>query len=250
MFPGLAALALLIGAALSVQGVWALLAARSAAVSEEQLLEIHTELRQIRQMLESEPGDEEDSTVPAVKTTQVSLAGHPALGSPTAPVAMVEFTDFQCPYCAGFQAATFPQIKKVYVDTNRVRYVTVDFPLVFHKQAFKAAEASHCADAQGQYWPLHDALFKPGANLDPQALVAQATGLGLNTEKFRACLEQDTFAEKVRLGIAKGRAIGVQGTPTFVIGKMEGGRVRGQIVLGAQPFSEFDAAIRAQLAGR
>jgi protein-disulfide isomerase len=221
------------------------------AATREELQGIHTELRQIRQVLaaESESEDtDEDAPVPAPNTVRIDIGGYPSQGNPKASLVMVEFTDFQCPYCARYHAATYPQLKKAYIDTQRMRYVVVDYPLEFHELAFKAAEAAHCGAKQGRYWEVHDRLFKSTPNLQPANLPKLVEGLGLDIASFQSCLDKSATAEEVKRGIAQGEVMGVDGTPTFVIGRAEGSVVRGRMIVGAYPVKVFTDVIQSHLA--
>jgi protein-disulfide isomerase len=139
-----------------------------------------------------------------------------------------------------------PQIKETHIDTGQVRYVFKDFPLPFHANAQKAAEASHCAGLQGAYWPMHDRLFEAQAEwsgLDPaqavDAFVGFATDLGLDGESFRLCLESGQFVEQIEADLKAGQEAGVRGTPSFL--------VNGQLLVGAYPYETFQQMIEAEL---
>lgn len=228
--------------------VVALLGAREAAGPQEQLTAIHGELIRIRQILESDSGDDEGEGVQTQKTARLSISGQPSLGSPTAPLTLVEFTDFQCPFCARFHAQTFPLLKKAFIEPGRVRYVTVDFPLTsIHPEAFSAARASHCGEEQGKYWDTHKALFSQRGQLGRSAILAAVRGLGMNVQRFSACLDSDAHDSRIKQGLTRGRAIGVSGTPTFILGRVAGSTVVGRVVVGAQPYEVFDDLIRGML---
>jgi protein-disulfide isomerase len=163
----------------------------------------------------------------------------PAQGPEDAAVTVIEFSDFQCPYCARFYSETLTQIIENYGD--RIRFVYRDFPLTsLHANALKAAEASECADDQGKYWEYHDLLFQNQAALDVDSLKSYATSLGLDTAAFNECLDSDTHKDEVRKDLEDGVAAGVQGTPAFFI--------NGQLVSGAQPYANFQSAIETALA--
>lgn len=178
------------------------------------------------------------------------LGDVPALGRPTAPVTLVEFSDYQCPFCQRFFLATLPTLKKDYIDTGKVRYVFRDFPLdQIHPQARKAAEAAHCAGEQGKYWEMHDVLFGNQQALQPPKLSEHARALGLDGARFDQCLTSGTHAARVNQGLTDGRAAGVQGTPGFVVAKTTpGDTVEGTLVVGAQPVEVFRRLIDQLLA--
>lgn len=254
---GIAGIVVLVAAvAMAYHGLRAEMNAQYVA-TQAQLQAIQTDLHDLRQELESEDngGDDDNNDsdsgnqdAAAAHTVHIDVAGYPSLGNPKASLVMVEFTDFQCPYCARYHATTFPVLRKDYVDTQRMRYVAVDFPLDFHSLAFKAAEASHCAGQQGEYWPIYERLFQATPHIEPANLVRIAGKLGLNTASFQTCLNQGTAVPAVRRGISEAEALGVDGTPTFIIGRAEGSVVRGRMIVGAYPTEVFDRLIRAHLA--
>jgi protein-disulfide isomerase len=181
---------------------------------------------------------------------RASVTGAPALGRADAPVTIVEFSDYQCPFCQRFFATTLPALKREYVDAGKVRYVFRDFPLdQLHPQARKAAEAAHCAGEQGKYWEMHDALFgHPGA-LTPPELAEHARAVGADGARFDECLSSGRHAARVERGLAEGAAAGIQGTPGFVIGRTKAGDVvEGTPVRGAQPVEAFRRIIDRLLA--
>lgn len=149
------------------------------------------------------------------RRSEVDLTNVPFKGPANAPVTLVEFSDFQCPYCQRINA-TLDDVRKTYGDQVRVAFM--QFPLTsIHKQAFKAAEAALCADAQGQFWPMHDAIFAQPRNLTPDELKSRAATLGLDAETFATCLDGGASAPEVRRQMAVGRSAGVTGTPTFLV---------------------------------
>jgi protein-disulfide isomerase len=162
----------------------------------------------------------------------------PSLGNSNAVVTLVEFSDFQCPFCQR-AAPTLKQLHEKYGD--KIRIVWKDFPLTqIHPQAFKAAEAGHCAADQGKFWEYHDKLFAGQQALQPDSLKEYATGLGLDAEKFNGCLEASNHAERVRESVAAGTRLGVNSTPTMFI--------NGRKMEGAQPFDALAAVIDEELA--
>jgi len=166
----------------------------------------------------------------------------PVLGKKDAPLTIVEFSDFQCPFCARFREQTLDQLKKEYIDTGKVRFVYRDFPLSsIHPYAEKAAEAAECADEQGKYWEYHDKLFENQQALDVVSLKKYAAELKLDAGKFADCLDSGKYEDEVAKDLADGSKVGITGTPGFIIGKRS--------LSGAQPFSNFKAAIDAELVG-
>jgi|SRR3989338_1249037 len=161
-------------------------------------------------------------------------------GDANAPVTIVEFSDFQCPYCGRNFEQTYPQIKKLYIDTGKVKYVMRDFPLNVHPEAQKAAEAAGCAEEQGKFWEMHDKLFSNQQDLSVANEKTWAQEIGLDTKKFGECLDSGKRAAEVQKDIQDGQAYGVSGTPAFFI--------NGVPLVGAQPFAAFQQVIEQELA--
>jgi protein-disulfide isomerase len=161
----------------------------------------------------------------------------PSIGNAKAPVTIIEFSDFQCPFCLRV-APTLKKIRATYGD--RVRVVWKDFPLTqIHPQAFKAGEAGHCAAEQGKFWEYHDQLFGNQQALMPEDLKTYAASVGLDAERFNSCLDMSKHAEVVRDGVAQGTRLGVNSTPTVF--------VNGRRVSGAQPYEVFAGVIDEEL---
>lgn len=182
---------------------------------------------------------------PAKTSATVGFRGRPTLGQADAPVTIVEFSDYQCPYCKRFASQVFSQLKRDYIDTGKVRYVFRDFPLTqIHPQAPKAHESAHCAGEQGQYWEMHDMLFQKQKDFSLAALSSYAGDLGLQMEAFEACLKSGQHAAAIQQDTQDGAKAGVRGTPSFIIGTSgTGGTIFGTIVRGAQPFAKFQQVI-------
>ncbi len=207
---------------------------------------VKSQLAQVLRLLSQRPASGSVATSGPVRT---SVADAPFLGRADAPVTIVEFSDYQCPFCQRFFAATFPALKTEYIDAGKVRYVFRDFPLEMHPQARKAAEAAHCAGEQGKYWEMHDALFQNQGALAPEQLAEHARTVGVDGATFDACLASGRHAPRVERGLADGAAAGVQGTPGFVVGKTTAGDVvEGTPIRGAQPLETFRRIIDRALA--
>jgi len=165
--------------------------------------------------------------------------GHlPVQGDTNAKVTLVEFGDFQCPFCQQYFQQTEPQVYDNYIKTGKVRFVWRQFPLTsIHPNAYKAAEASECANEQGQFWQYHDSLYQnqnswvnQSASDAEDSFVNYAQQLGMNTDQFRSCIDTDKYKKQVDADMADGNAAQVDGTPTFFI--------NGYRVVGAVPFSD------------
>jgi protein-disulfide isomerase len=170
------------------------------------------------------------------RTVQIE-ATDPVAGATNAAVTIIEFSDFQCPFCQR-AAPTLKKIRETYGD--KVRLVWKDFPLTqIHPQAFKAAEAARCAADQGKFWEFHDRLFGNQQALQPDDLKRYATETGLDAAKFNECFDSSKFAERVRDGVAMGTRLGVNSTPTMY--------VNGRLVSGAQPYEVISGIIDEEL---
>ncbi len=165
------------------------------------------------------------------------------LGDPDAPVTIVEFSDFQCPYCVKFYKDTLPQIKEKYIDTGKVKFVYRDFPLSFHKAAVPAAILSECTAEQAgddAYYKMHDKVFETiSSGYDEDALIAYAVELGVDETELRTCLEDEDMEAEIYADMKDGQSAGISGTPGFL--------VNGQVLSGAQPFSIFESIIEDEL---
>jgi protein-disulfide isomerase len=168
---------------------------------------------------------------------EVASSGFPARGGPaTAPVTIVEFSDFQCPFCSRL-VPTIEQVMSKYGD--KVRLVFRQFPLPMHQNAAKAAEAALCANEQGKFWEMHDTMFKDQGSLAVDALKTKAAGLGLNAQAFNSCLDSGKEAEAVKTDTKAGQAAGVNGTPAMF--------VNGRFISGVVPASQLSQVIDEEL---
>ena len=161
----------------------------------------------------------------------------PQIGPNDALVTIVEFSDFQCPYCSKGRAVMDQVVAKY---GNKVRLVFRDFPLDFHEKAQKAAEAGQCANDQGKFWAMHDWMFDNQQNLDVDSLKNAAKTLGIDSAKFDNCLTSGQHAALVKKNIREGQEAGVRGTPAFF--------VNGTFLSGALPLDKFSAEIDRALA--
>lgn len=184
--------------------------------------------------------------------SNVTLGNDLILGNKDAKVTLLEFTDYQCPFCERYFKETFSQIKKDYVDTGKVKLVVKDYPLSFHPNASKAAEASECAKNQNKFWEFHDALFikqQEWANLDNNGVSNYfknlSGGLGVDQAKFSDCLDKSATKAEVDADIAEGNKAGVDGTPAFFLtnGDAFEAKTSWQKIVGAQPYSKFKTVI-------
>jgi len=182
-------------------------------------------------------------------TTPMDISKEPFRGASNAKVAVIEFSDFQCPFCGRYDKDTYPQIAKDYIDTGKVKYVWRDYPLEFHQNAEKAAEAAHCAGEQGKFWDMHDRFFANQQNIAATDLPKHAEALGLNVSLFQQCLDSGRYAAEIKKDIADAGGAGISGTPSFLIGVVQpNGSVKiTKKLVGAKSYSEFKSAIDALL---
>jgi protein-disulfide isomerase len=164
----------------------------------------------------------------------IDLDDDPSLGPSDAPITIVEFSDFNCPYCARFYEQTFTALLEAYPE--QIHFVYRDLPVV---GGFEAAQASECADDQGVYWEYHDLLFRGGLGTNRTALLEYSTILEMDVDAFEACLEEGKFAGEVEADARYASSLGITGTPTFFI--------NGIPLVGAQPLSQFVSVIESEL---
>ncbi|MGH7389545.1 MAG: DsbA family protein [Candidatus Rokuibacteriota bacterium] len=222
---------------------------------QEDIAKLRKELEGVRRELQEMRGLlQQRASPPAVeaRTVVLGVGDVPFKGAADARVTLVEFTDYQCPFCARHLRSTLPQLQDAYIKTGKLKYVVRDFPLEsIHPAAVKAAEAGHCAAEGGKYWEMHDRLFANPRALDADDLVGHAEAVGLNPQTFRQCLDSAKYGPRVRESVAEGERAGVRGTPSFFLGLTDpkGKTITAvTIIRGAQPFARFEEAIEKLLA--
>jgi len=174
------------------------------------------------------------------------------LGNDDAPIVIVEYSDYQCPFCRRWFDDSKSQLQTEYIDTGKVQFIYKDYPLSFHPMANTYAEAARCAGDQGKYFEFHDKIFleqgKFGngtiSTITTDDIKQWATDLGLNTNEFNSCLDTGKFSSAVQTNFTEGSASGVSGTPAFLVGTRDG---TGQLLVGAQPYATFKSTIDALL---
>ena len=171
----------------------------------------------------------------------MEIGDSPVKGSENAPVTMIEFSDFECPFCARFYTDALSQIQTEYIDTGKVKLAYKHLPLPFHPEAKPAALASECAREQGKFWEYHDIIFENQAMLGTAKYKEWADQLGLDKKKFDQCFDSGKYNERIEKDLADAERAGLSGTPAFLI--------NGKPVVGALPFQEFKTAIEAELNG-
>jgi protein-disulfide isomerase len=240
----------ILAAVLIALGAWSLPAAAQEPTNaelkkqmdalQESLKTMQKDLQDIKTLLQTrqQPAGPKDAVV-------LDIANNPTRGDKAAKITLVEFTDYQCPFCARYVRDTYPQIDKEYIQTGKVKYVLLDLPLEsIHKSALKAAEAAHCAGDQGKYWEMHDRLFENQKALEPWTPHAEA--IGLDVAKFETCMTSGKWTADVKKDAAQAQALGISGTPGYYLGATDptGTKVKTvKFMRGAQPFDNFKAEI-------
>ena len=169
----------------------------------------------------------------------VDVSGDPVLGAADAPITIVEFSDFECPFCARFAQQTAPALRRQYGE--RIRWIFVNYPLKsIHPNAYEAALAGECATEQDRFWPFYDAMFSGSHDIDADGYVEAAGAAGVDMERFRTCYRNADHADEVALDIKEGEKFYILGTPTFY--------VNGKRMEGAQPPEAFATVIDSILA--
>jgi protein-disulfide isomerase len=211
-------------------------------INEEML----KELKAIHQLLErlTQPAQ---AAAPQPTTAKLTNLTGFVMGRPDAPLTMVEFTDLQCPFCRQYVTATFDQIKKDWIDTGKLRYISRDFPLDFHPQAMPAARAARCAGEQGQFWEMRMGLMRNANQLSPDYITKTAADLKLDTKAFASCIASTKFDAAIQADMLEGATIGIEGTPTFVVGRTAAASLEGPMIVGALPYPQFDARLKTLL---
>ncbi|MGL5906577.1 MAG: DsbA family protein [Shewanella sp.] len=214
-----------------------------------ELSQIKIELKQVSSQVEEIHTIATASTRPTTRKlpnlSEQELSLHtPSLGDPQAQLAIVEFSDFQCPYCKRFLDTTFSQLKQTYIDSGKVQYLVKNFPLTFHANAEPAAIAAYCAGEQGAYWPMRDKLFANMTVLNDGLYTQLANELKLDMKQFNHCQTAVETKAQIAADRALGSKLGVQGTPSFVIGTLKDKQLLApELLVGAQDFNAFSAVI-------
>jgi protein-disulfide isomerase len=209
------------------------------------------ELRELRAMVARQQAP--PAALPGARPVEprvatVSLGNSVALGQSEAPLVLLEFTDYQCPYCRQFQETILPGLITNYVQTGKLRIVSRNLPLTFHPDAEIAALAVLCAGSQGKYWPMREKVFASSASLTLTNLIKASEELKLDVTAFRSCVEKKDFLPQAKQDMEDAGAAGITGTPTFVLGRSAEGKVTGVVIEGAKPYNAFSAEIEKLLA--
>jgi len=219
------------------------------SMTKDQADEMLKELKAIHQLLDRQvAAAARPQAAPVNDKVKMSVApGWYSLGRDDAPVTMVEFADYQCPFCRKFNSDTFTELKKNYIDTGKVRFVSRDLPLDFHPNAPGAAVAAHCAGEQDKFWELRDLMVANSADLSQDSLLKYGEKVSLDMPAFRACLSDKKYTAAIQKDVADAGTLGISGTPSFVVGRTAKDQIDGVRIVGAVPYSVFETAIKNQL---
>jgi protein-disulfide isomerase len=241
-------------AALPLAAVLASAGAHAAdpGITKSQADAILAELKKIRELLEknSQPAVAAHPAVAPAQPEKVAVAirDSNALGSDKAPLTFIEFADYQCPFCRKFHSTVFDEIKKDFVDTGKVQYVSRDLPLPMHDHAPQAASAARCAGDQHGFWELRHLMITNQEKLSRDDILGYAGSLQLDVPAFAACVDAKRYDALIEQDAKDAADVGVQGTPTFILGRTgQKGKFEGVKIVGAQPYSVFEARIREML---
>ena len=210
------------------------------------------ELAEIKKLLREKPGRVDDAAKPAIPGP-ISLNVHGELyrGDSRARVAIMEYSDFDCSFCAKYAREIYPRVDEDYIKPGKIKYFFRDLPEPAQTNAFLKARAARCAGEQEKFWEMHDRLFATQSDPAGQNMELQAQALGLNVEKFSACLTSARYAENIRLSMAGARRAGIYGTPAFLIGTVsdDGDFVLAtKLVVGGESFETIKSGLEEILA--
>jgi protein-disulfide isomerase len=227
---------------------------REVQALKAQQQQMDRDLQTIKSLLQRLAQGGQPEGDPFVNKT-IGLDNEPTRGNAVAKVTLVEVSDYHCPFCKRQTLQTMPKLMAEYVNTGKVRYVFVDYPIAqLHPDAFKAHEAAACAGDQGKYWQMHELLFTNSVARDASQLSASANMLGIDMKKFDACLNNGNgspHAAAIRESVSRMQDLGVGGTPLVLIGMTPAAGTPMKIVssvYGAKPYPEFKSALDAALA--
>jgi len=227
----------------------------STKTAEQQELDaILDELKAIRQLLADQNkyinarGTAAAPQQPVEEKVKLKVTpGWYSIGRDDAPVTIVEFSDYQCPFCQKFHKEAFAQIKKDYIDTGKVRFVSRDLPLEFHPFSHPAATAARCAGEQGKFWEMRDVLINHASDLKDESILGYAGALNLNVATMTSCMKADKFKDALAADSAEAAKLSISGTPSFVIARSNTEELDGNRVVGALPYATFQGMLDEML---
>jgi protein-disulfide isomerase len=219
---------------------------QNLAAKQQQVLD---QLAEIKKLLEKPTAAANPNVLQLPET--INVEGNPSLGSASARVAIIEFTDFQCPFCGRFTEDAYPKIIADYVNTGKIRFLYRDLPLTsIHPWAQSAAVAAHCAGEQGKFWEMHNSLFTNQRSLKPPDIADRATKLGLDMTRFNECINSTRYNNAIEASTKSAQQMNISGTPTFLLGTFKDNGTIMKIeksIIGAYPYEKFQADLDALL---
>jgi protein-disulfide isomerase len=222
---------------------------REVSALQDEQKDILSRLDELKQLLET--NDHKPSSMPSSKPkapSTLDIHGEIFRGSSNARVAIIEYADFECPYCREYERTVFPQLLIDYIRNGKVKYVYRDLTLPMHPFAIPAARAARCAGEQGKFWEMHDSIFAKQGSPSAPAFVERAKALGLDGGKFAECFSSDRYTEDISKSVSYAQTLGIEGTPTFFIGTVDGDIVRiAKAIQGGPPFEVFKTNLDALL---
>lgn len=240
LVPAVAAMALALAAPACAQSQEVETLRRELEALKLQQAQLAEELRRLQQAM-------------GVRSAALSLGTAPSRGRADAPLVLVEFSDYECPFCIRHFTQTMPELEREYISTGKLRYVFMDFPIdQLHPAALKAHEAARCSGEQGKFWDLHQRLFSPAGTHGESRLKQLASEVGLDRAKFDACLDSGRMQAPVRESVDRATQLGADGTPQMYLGVADAsGSFRIiRSIRGAVPFAQMKQVIDALLAPR
>ena len=214
-------------------------------ITQQQAEEMIRELRAMRMILEKLVQPQQQAPRRRGQDHYLKAMRGPA----GRPLTMVEFTDLQCPFCRQFTLTAFDELKRNWIDTGKLRFISRDFPLDFHAQAMPAARAARCAGEQGKFWEMRLALVRNANLLTSDYIAKTGADLKLDTKAFAACSASTKYDAEIQAEMQEGLKIPVTGTPTFILGRTTAAGIEGPVLVGALPYVQFDAKLRSLLDG-
>ena len=229
-------------------------------ITAKQAAKIIQELQMIRMLLQEEVDAQTkgpqnaiiagNGTDPGSSEVTLHELGAELLGEAGAPLTLVEFVDLQCPFCIEFHNETFPELRRKYIDTGKLRFAVLEFPLPSHVYAEAAAEMAECAGRQGSYWKVYDAFLSAPLLATSDVIRDLARKASLDLDRLAGCMNSRETADEISRQVNEGKSLGVAGTPTFLLGRTLPEGVRGEMIEGAPSWAALDGRIQAFLEHR
>jgi protein-disulfide isomerase len=216
---------------------------------EDKQLQMIDELNVLEKLLQTRVASPTSGTAPL--PVSMVIQREPFRGDSSARIAIIEYADFECPYCGTYEREVFPEISDNYIRTGKVKYFFRDLPSSTHPFSMSAARAARCAGEQGKFWEMHDSLFAKQTALSAPALLDRAQTLGLDAAKFAECQSSEKYTADIQKSVLEAQKMGIDGTPTFFIGTIDGDTVRiKNAIQGGPPFEVFKTSLDALLASK